>query len=64
MLRRDEPAFERLVDRALIDMFQSGEIRRIYAALVRHEGPHGPDEPVPEGSVRRSEHVSGLALGS
>jgi len=31
MLRKDEPAFERIVDRALIDLFQSGEIRRIYA---------------------------------
>jgi|SRR5664279_2141107 len=31
MLRRDEPQFEKLVDRALIDLFQSGEIRRIYA---------------------------------
>jgi len=31
MLRRDEPAFERIVNRALIDLFQSGEIRRLYA---------------------------------
>ncbi len=31
MLRKDEPAFERLVNRALIDLFQSGEIKRIYA---------------------------------
>jgi glutamate/aspartate transport system substrate-binding protein len=31
MLRRDEPQFERIVDRALIDLFQSGEVRRIYA---------------------------------
>jgi glutamate/aspartate transport system substrate-binding protein len=31
MLRRDEPQFEKLVNRALIDLFQSGEIRRIYA---------------------------------
>ncbi|MEO6567106.1 MAG: amino acid ABC transporter substrate-binding protein [Casimicrobiaceae bacterium] len=31
MLRRDEPAFERLVNRALIDLFQSGEIKRLYA---------------------------------
>ncbi len=31
MLRRDEPAFEKIVYRALIDLFQSGEIRRIYA---------------------------------
>jgi glutamate/aspartate transport system substrate-binding protein len=31
MLRKDEPAFEKIVDRALIDLFQSGEIRRIYA---------------------------------
>ena len=31
MLRRDEPAFERLVDRTLIEMFQSGEIRKVYA---------------------------------
>jgi glutamate/aspartate transport system substrate-binding protein len=31
MLRRDEPGFERIVDRTLIDMFQSGEIRRVYA---------------------------------
>lgn len=31
MLRRDEPQFERIVNRALIDLFQSGEIRRIYA---------------------------------
>jgi glutamate/aspartate transport system substrate-binding protein len=30
MLRKDEPAFERLVDRTLIEMFQSGEIRRVY----------------------------------
>jgi glutamate/aspartate transport system substrate-binding protein len=31
MLRKDEPAFERLVDRTLNELFQSGEIRRIYA---------------------------------
>jgi glutamate/aspartate transport system substrate-binding protein len=31
MLRRDDPAFERLVDRTLNEMFQSGEVRRIYA---------------------------------
>ncbi len=31
MMRRDEPKFEKLVNRALIDLFQSGEIRRIYA---------------------------------
>ncbi len=31
MLRRDEPAFEKIVNRALIDLFQSGEVRRIYA---------------------------------
>jgi glutamate/aspartate transport system substrate-binding protein len=31
MLRREEPAFERLVDRTLNEMFQSGEVRRIYA---------------------------------
>jgi glutamate/aspartate transport system substrate-binding protein len=31
LLRKDEPAFVRLVDRTLNEMFQSGEIRRIYA---------------------------------
>jgi glutamate/aspartate transport system substrate-binding protein len=31
MLRRDDPSFERLVDRTLNELFQSGEIRRIYA---------------------------------
>jgi len=31
MLRRDEPQFEKIVNRALIDLFQSGEIRRLYA---------------------------------
>ena len=31
MLRKDEPAFERLVDRTLNELFQSGEVRRIYA---------------------------------
>jgi glutamate/aspartate transport system substrate-binding protein len=31
MMRRDEPQFEGLVNRALIDLFQSGQIRRIYA---------------------------------
>jgi glutamate/aspartate transport system substrate-binding protein len=31
LLRTDEPAFERLVDRTLVDLFQSGEVRRIYA---------------------------------
>jgi glutamate/aspartate transport system substrate-binding protein len=31
MLRRDEPAFERLVDKTLTDLFASGEIRRMYA---------------------------------
>ena len=31
MMRRDEPQFEKLVNRALVDLFQSGEIRRIYA---------------------------------
>jgi glutamate/aspartate transport system substrate-binding protein len=31
MLRKDEPAFERLVDRTLNELFQSGDVRRIYA---------------------------------
>jgi glutamate/aspartate transport system substrate-binding protein len=31
MLRRDDPQFERIVNNALNDLFQSGEIRRIYA---------------------------------
>ncbi len=31
MMRKDEPQLERIVDRALIDLFQSGEIRRLYA---------------------------------
>jgi glutamate/aspartate transport system substrate-binding protein len=31
MLRKDEPGFEKIVNRALIDLFQSGEIRRLYA---------------------------------
>ncbi len=31
VMRKDEPAFEKIVNRALIDLFQSGEIRRIYA---------------------------------
>ena len=30
MLRKDDPAFERLVNRALNELFQSGEVRRIY----------------------------------
>jgi glutamate/aspartate transport system substrate-binding protein len=31
MMRKDEPQLERIVDRALNELFQSGEIRRIYA---------------------------------
>jgi glutamate/aspartate transport system substrate-binding protein len=31
VMRKDEPQFEKVVNRALIDLFQSGEIRRIYA---------------------------------
>ncbi len=31
MMRRDEPQFEKIVNRALNELFQSGEIRRIYA---------------------------------
>ncbi len=31
MLRKDEPAFEHLVDRTLNELFQSGEVRRIYS---------------------------------
>ena len=31
MLRKGEPAFERVVDRTLNEMFQSGEARRLYA---------------------------------
>jgi glutamate/aspartate transport system substrate-binding protein len=30
MLRKDEPVFEHLVDRTLNELFQSGEVRRIY----------------------------------
>jgi glutamate/aspartate transport system substrate-binding protein len=30
MMRKDDPAFERMVNRALVEMFQSGEARRIY----------------------------------
>ena len=31
MMRKDEPQLERVVNRALTELFQSGEIRRIYA---------------------------------
>jgi glutamate/aspartate transport system substrate-binding protein len=31
MMRKDEPAFEHLVDRSLNEMFVSGEVRRLYA---------------------------------
>ena len=31
MLRKDDPAFERIVDKTLNDLFQSGEVKRIYA---------------------------------
>jgi len=31
MLRKDDAAFERLVDKTLNDLFQSGEVKRIYA---------------------------------
>ena len=31
MMRKDEPQLERIVNRALVDLFQSGEIRRLYA---------------------------------
>ena len=31
MLRKDDPAFERFVDRTLIELFQNGEVRRAYA---------------------------------
>jgi len=31
MLRKDDPAFERLVDKTLNDLFQSGDVKRIYA---------------------------------
>src|SRR6516165_11911632 len=30
MMRKDDPQFEKLVDRALNELFQSGEVRRIY----------------------------------
>ena len=30
MLRKDDPAFERFVDRTLIELFQNGEVRRAY----------------------------------
>jgi glutamate/aspartate transport system substrate-binding protein len=31
MMRKGEPGFERVVDRTLNEMFQSGEVRRLYA---------------------------------
>ena len=31
MMRKDEPQLEKIVNRALVELFQSGEIRRIYA---------------------------------
>ncbi len=31
MLRKGEPQVERIVNRALAELFQSGEIRRVYA---------------------------------
>jgi glutamate/aspartate transport system substrate-binding protein len=31
MLRKEEPGFERIVDRTLNELFQTGEVRRIYA---------------------------------
>ena len=31
MLRKDDQPFERIVDKTLNDLFQSGEVRRIYA---------------------------------
>jgi glutamate/aspartate transport system substrate-binding protein len=31
MLRKDDQPFERIVDKTLNELFQSGEVRRIYA---------------------------------
>jgi glutamate/aspartate transport system substrate-binding protein len=31
MMRRDDPAFKKVVDKAIVDVFKSGEINRIYA---------------------------------
>ena len=31
MMRRDEPQFEKIVNKALVELFASGEIRRLYA---------------------------------
>ena len=31
MMRKDEPQLERLVNKALSDLFASGEIRKLYA---------------------------------
>ena len=62
MLRKDEPAFERIVDRTLIEHVPERRDPPRLRALVRDEGPDRADEPVPERSVRRPEHLSGVAV--
>ncbi len=55
MLRKDEPGFEKIVNRALIDMFQSGEIPPHLRQVVQHQGPGRSAQPVPQGAFSRSE---------
>ena len=63
MMRKDEPAFEKIVNRALIDLFQSGEIRRIYAKWFNTKDLVVPLNPYLKEAFHGAEYVSGVALG-
>ena len=64
MLRRDEPQFERIVNRALIDLFTVRGNPPHLREVVHHPRPDGAAQSVSQGSLRGAEHVPCVALTS
>ena len=64
MMRKDEPQLERVVNRALVDLFQSGEIRRIYAKWFATKDLTVPLNQYLKEAFSGAEHLSGVAVSA
>jgi glutamate/aspartate transport system substrate-binding protein len=64
MVRKDDPAFKKAVDDAIVGLYKSGEINKIYAKWfepdpAKRPEPQLPDERQGQGTDRQPERQAG-----
>ncbi len=58
MVRKDDKAFKTVVDKAMTDIYKSGQINAIYDEVVREAGAAQGHQPEPADGRRRSRRWS------